>query len=608
MKKPLLIGTLWLLSLLGMGQSPAEKACFSVPGGFYEASPTLELFPFYPQHHIRFTTNGNRPTAASRLYTEPLLLDSSLYSTSDIYTLQISPDHLVYFPDSVQHCIVIRAAVFDQNDSCISAVTTNSYFIRALGCDTHGLPAVSLCADSLDLFDYDNGIFVPGAAFNPLKPDLTGNYYMHGREWEREANFEFCEYATNEGINQKCGLRTHGNLSRRYPSKGMKVYAREEYGTSKFNYNFYNDSIINSYKRLALKPFALGWPNSGIQDYLSDKFALQAGLPSSDSRPFILFLNGEYWGIYFLQEKMDERFLENHYGTNVDNCSIIGDWYGNVDCGNNFYFMQMMNWLNNANLDNEVNYRHICDLIDMDNYINYMVFETFIANWDWPFNNMRCWQEGEGKWRWMYFDGDATLLPHDFDVFVNASVYNPPSSWNNYPEAKLLFGKLLKNTQFIAAFEARARELCAGVFPYENTYPMYQDIVEALRPNVEDHSYRFGIPASTTDWEQGCVLIDYFLSHRIESFWDEWYTFIGLDEVFEKPISVFPNPSSDEIRLQWNDALTEVAEITMYDVLGRKVFSVTAPSGNKEITLNPDLPPGVYILKINNYIAKIIRQ
>ena len=73
------------------------------------------MFPFFQQHHIRFMTNGNRPTAQSRLYTEPLLLDGRLYSTSDIYTIQVSPDDLVYVPDSVRHCIVIRAAVFDES-------------------------------------------------------------------------------------------------------------------------------------------------------------------------------------------------------------------------------------------------------------------------------------------------------------------------------------------------------------------------------------------------------------------------------------------------------------------------------------------------------------
>ena len=175
----MLIWSLLLAPLFALSQ-PTEKVCFSVHGGFYETSPVLEIFPFYQQHHIRFTTNGNRPTAQSRLYTEPLLLDESLYSTSDIFTIQVTPDGQMFYPDSVRHCIVIRAAVFDENDSCISEVATNSYFIRSLGCNTHDLPVVSLCADSLDLFDYENGILVPGIHYDSLNPKYTGNYCMRG--------------------------------------------------------------------------------------------------------------------------------------------------------------------------------------------------------------------------------------------------------------------------------------------------------------------------------------------------------------------------------------------------------------------------------------------
>lgn len=608
MKRLLLIIPFMLVPFFGTSQ-PAEQACFSVPGGFYETSPTLEIFPFYQQHHIRFTTNGNRPTAQSRLYTAPLLLDESLYSTSDIYTIQISPDKLVYVPDSVSHCIVIRAAVFDENDHCISPVATNSYFIQSLGCDTHGLPVVSLCADSLDLFDYEHGILVPGMLFDTLDQDHTGNYYMHGMEWERLAHVEFYDVSASGGINQDCGLRTHGNLSRRYPSKGLKIYAREEYGKKRFNYGFFNDSIVSSYKHLVLKPFALGWPHSGIQDYMCNKLALQLGLPASNSRPVVVYLNGEYWGLYFLQEKLDEDFLEDHFETNPDNCNLIADWHGNADCGSNANFMQMMSWLESTSLVGEEAYQQTCNLIDIDNYIDYMVFETFIANWDWPFNNMRCWQEGNGIWKWIFFDGDAALLAYNFDVMANAAVYNPPLSWDNYPECKLLFGKLLENEQFKASFVARAQELCEGLFCFENTYLLYQDIVETIRPVVNSHSCRFGNPSSLAEWEKGNTYTYGFLSYRIATFWEEWNAFMDLCEYANGVMAVYPNPSNGEIHLRYDAELNDETEVAIYDVVGRKVFSVMVyPENNNEITLNPNLQAGVYVLKIGQQVVKIIKQ
>ena len=230
MKRLLSIISLVLLSLNALAQN--EKVTFSHAGGFYEDSFSLVLSNANPQNAIRFTTNGNCPTAQSQLYSEPLPMNESLYSHSDIFTIPIAPDSLMFYPSSVQHCIVIRAAVFDNNDNCISDVVTNSYFIRSLGCDTHGLPAISICSDSLGLFDYENGIMVPGASYDPHQAATTGNYYMTGDEWERQINFEFYE-TDNSGINQQAGLRTHGKKTRRHQQKGLKLYARDEYGRTK---------------------------------------------------------------------------------------------------------------------------------------------------------------------------------------------------------------------------------------------------------------------------------------------------------------------------------------------------------------------------------------
>ena len=132
-----------------------EKVVFSAPGGFYETSFSLSLECLSALHHVRYTTNGASPNTTSRLYEQPLWLDKSLYSHSDIYTIQTGPENILYLPDSVQHCIVIRAAVFNENDSCISAITTQSYLIRDLDNIDTQLPMLSICADSLDLFDYE---------------------------------------------------------------------------------------------------------------------------------------------------------------------------------------------------------------------------------------------------------------------------------------------------------------------------------------------------------------------------------------------------------------------------------------------------------------------
>ena len=188
----------------------------------------------------------------------------------------------------MQHCIIIRAAVFDENDSCVSETVTNSYFINELGCDTHGLPVVSLCADSLDLFDYYTGIFIPGFHYNPHNPYLTGNYFMKGDEWERVINFEFYE-TDNEGINQVVGLRTHGNQQRWKSQKGMKIYAREEYGVKRLYYKFFETIPNESFKHILLRAFMGSWLGAGCNDYICGRIAEPLDFESLASRPAVLF-------------------------------------------------------------------------------------------------------------------------------------------------------------------------------------------------------------------------------------------------------------------------------------------------------------------------------
>ena len=612
------LGLIWFIFITVVtATAQNDTVVFSTKGGFYDDVFVLQLTNANPQNHIRYTINGNCPSAESSLYSDSLWLDATKYSKSDIYTIQISPDNLVYIPDSIQHCIVIRAAAFDENDSCVSKVISNSYFIRALGCDTHGLPAISICADSLDLFDHGRGIFVPGDRFDSLNPSSTGNYYMHGREWERIINVEFCEAADNSGINQICGLRTHGNRARHQPQKGLKIYAREEYGNKRFRHSFFEETPMNSFKHLLIKPYSSLYPLSGIQDYICSQMAIGLGLEAGHTRPVCLYINGEYWGIYFLQEKMDERYLEDHLGLNIEQCNIISNWM-ELECGNPQGFYEMMDWLETADLTVQEEYDHLSDLVDIDNFIDYMIFETFVANLDWPANNNRCWQVVGGKWRWMFFDGDAAFNnsgvdpygnPVPLDVFGNATytgVYNWPSS----KRATLLFRRLLENQGFHERFDQRIHVLCQTAFLYENTSPLYHHICDLLRPEINAQSYRFGNPSSLAYWNYACTLTDDFLKNRVESYLAEWDDF--STDVQENYIAFqcYPNPFSEEIHLGIDSEGFGGKEVAIYDLMGRKVFAQPCclNTGCNTIVLHPTLGSGMYFLKLGNHAIKIVRQ
>ncbi|MBR0539702.1 MAG: chitobiase/beta-hexosaminidase C-terminal domain-containing protein [Bacteroidales bacterium] len=248
-----------------LGQT--DTVLFSSRGGFYDESFTLVL-ESQQGHRIRYTVNGETPTASSTLYNGPFLLDEQCFSRSNIHTIVNCIPSIYHAVTDVERVIVIRAAAFDDYDNCVSSIVTNTYIIKSLGSDTHGLPVVSIAADSLALFDYNTGIFVPGVNYDPADSIHTGNYYQRGIEWERRINVEFYE-TNNWGINQICGLRTHGGASRFYYELRTSVLS---YDALKHIWDRYRSIVEEEIPRQSER---FGFPKS-VQRWQSDMDSTEA--------------------------------------------------------------------------------------------------------------------------------------------------------------------------------------------------------------------------------------------------------------------------------------------------------------------------------------------
>lgn len=599
---------LLLILALGLWITPQvwaqyDTLVFSASGGFYDEVFSLELRCINPKNHIRYTTNGSEPTAQSPRYTKPLLLDKRMYSKSDIYTLRNCPENQFKKLDAIDHCIVIRAAVFDENDVFASETYTNSYFIRALDCDTHGLPVVSLCADSLDLFDFDKGIFVTGAHFNPEDPNWSGNYYQRGLDWERWANFEFYEF-DNTGVNQQCGLRTHGGNGIRLQQKTMKVIARKKYGKNHFQHVFFPNIPERQFKNLVLRPFLSS--NGGCEDYICNRIAQQLGLDFMAARPSVLFLNGEYWGIYYVKEKPDEHYVEDHYGIDSREVNLqVGWWWDGCESGSPENYNNLVQWMKNADLSDEKQYAYAAAHIDIDNFLNYNLLEMFVANFDWPANNVRFWQAGERKFRWMFYDGDSALEFDDFDVFANAT-YEGEELYPSNSTATLFFRSLLNSPKFQKLFAQRFNTLMGTTLSYENTKSIVDSIEAMLDAETHRQFERFDPPEEFYP-SQYEVWKDYHMK-AIRDFLKERprQNFISLSQPHVTDIKSFHKDDAAILQMESENFGSEV--IHVYDLKGNEVHSQACvlASGSNAVNVNASLPAGLYIMKISNFVAKVL--
>jgi hypothetical protein len=169
--------------------------------------------------------------------------------------------------------------------------------------------------------------FVPNLVFGS-DPRLKGNFYMRGSDWEREAHFTIFEKG-KVVVQQNVGIRIKGNFSRIVPQKSFNIYAKKKYGKASIdtdilenNYDI-NGKLITSYKRLSLRGI---YDDSRIRDFIGrNLFYTRENLTSLDSKIAVMFLNGEYWGAYLIQEKLTDDFIEKNYLIPSKSVSLIKD-------------------------------------------------------------------------------------------------------------------------------------------------------------------------------------------------------------------------------------------------------------------------------------------
>lgn len=321
-------------------------------------------------------------------------------------------------PDSpVDKAVVLRAVAFDAAGNS-SNITTATYFIDFDQKDGYENAAVlSLVTDPDNLFSSETGIYVRGALYDDAMEAgliynglpwtyLTEytNYSLEGAEAERPVYIQFFDASREETLAQDCGIQICGNESRHFPQKSFSLYARSRYGSSSFSPVFFDTGI--SYPNLIL--------NSGRQLKKIFFFSLVEDRDTAIQQytPCQVFLNGEYWGMYYLMEKYSSEYLAGHYDVAPDNTLLVKDtrYVENGSPQDIARYKELRTFLAEQNLADPDVYQELLTKMDMQSFIDWMCTNIYIANTDTkPLGgNVLTWQtltpendaEGDGRFRW----------------------------------------------------------------------------------------------------------------------------------------------------------------------------------------------------------------
>ena len=179
-----------------------------------------------------------------------------------------------------------------------------------------------------------------------------------------------------------------------------------------------------------------------------------------------LYLNGQYWGVYNLREKVSRAYIAQHYSvTNKDSIDILrgngvlvsGDPKAVDDYNALIDFCKSKN----CDLSNYGDYEYVCSQMDVENFALYCAAEIIVGNND--SGNIKWWRSSEkdGKWRWIYYDFCDAMARNDEkdDSVTNgyrrdffSKYFNPEGHGAGKGFSTVLARSLLKNNEFVEIF------------------------------------------------------------------------------------------------------------------------------------------------------------
>lgn len=444
---------------------PSAKPTSGTADGVYQGVDYVDV-SLSAAGDIYYTLDGSLPTTASARYTGPIRVTKTQ---------------------------VIRA-ISCETDKSPSDALTLSYILN----EGHTLPVVSLVADPYDLFDSATGIYS-----NPQE------------DWERPASVSF--FDGEDGFHIDCGVRISGQTSRGREHKSFKLLFEPKYG-GKLEYELYDSYPVNTFSSLLLR--------AGLDAkyaIIREPFFTQLALPYKEntlvqnSRMAVVYLNGEYYGIYIIMEAYSEDFYADYFDVSPDSVTIIkGHLYDKT-----LEIYQLLQFASENDMALESNYRYLEERVDFDSLIDWAIFQAYVHNADLSGNvrYIKC-SERENKWQFALYDVECGMA---FSMSRNHASFDYVYSNG---QTSMIFVPLLKNASFRDRFLQRLAYHCRVTFQRENVLRVFEPLVEAVEGEVprntarwdyEPNSFRLNIQRIRTrivDYDRPMELIR-DISHRL---------------------------------------------------------------------------------------------
>lgn len=449
----------------GITQLPA----FSVTPGIYDNAVTVAITAGEGET-IRYTTDCTTPNASSEVYSGEL---------------------------SISKNSVIRAAAF--RDGYLSGdVATATYLFRSDGVN-HALPVVTLVTDPDNLWNSKTGIYATGDQFDPDAASYadtlkSATYYQAkfateeqvDTIWEKPAAFSLFDDNGKQVFTQNVGIRIAGSFGRGRAQKGFNVIARKEYGKGSMEYPFFENRPYTEYKAVVLRAGAQDQNRSKIRDELASGLleGTDINILYQAYRPTVLYLNGEYWGVYFMKEKRNRFFVAQHENTENNVDLAIGKGFKQRSYGDNSDWVSLYEYATSHDLSSAEAYAYVSERMDVDSFRDYMIAEIYNGNTD--TYNFQYYRLKGGKWKFIFYDFCWGFQSPGHETLAFRMGKTP----SDVCSAKL-FAAMLQNKGWRDSFCRRFEELLNTAFAPERVSALIEELYGYVEPEIKREREKF---------------------------------------------------------------------------------------------------------------------
>ena len=493
------------------------KPVFNVQAGFYSTPQTITISCPDATAVIRYTLDGSEPTATSTLYSGPITISTTK---------------------------VLRAAAYSAN--LPSFTETNSYFINV----THTIPIVSVCGTGV------NTLIANGNQIEPV-----GGFELF------EENGLFIDEGEGD-------FNEHGNDSWAYNQRGFDFIMRDQYGyNGDLEHQIFPESTRDNFQRLILKPAASDnysfEQGAHIRDAFIHTLSIRADMKLDERtwRPCVVYLNGQYWGVYEIREKADDHdYTDYYYNQNKFHLEYLKTWggtweeYGAPNALNNWNALK--NYIASNNMGNPTNFAYVDSQLNWESLCDYFMFNSFVVNQDWLNWNTAWWRGTDPlgdkkKWRYALWDMDASFGHYiNFTGIPDDSPNADPCNVENLPNPggqghTEILEKLINENPIVEQYYiTRYADLANTYFSCDYLIPLLDSMVNEIAPEMTAQCQKWG--GSYADWQSKVTQLRNFINSRCTAITDGMIDCYQLSGPFNVTFNVSP-PLSGEIKVnsQW---------------------------------------------------------